>query len=63
LQYFAQFAEATNDMADVHTRSPFLIPNAKQAICKAEVAEFTATAYLDDTVLEILFSNLGTNVP
>ena len=35
--------------------------NALQAICKAEVALFTAVVYLDPTILDNSFSNLGIN--
>ena len=43
-QYKAQFAEATNVIGDVQTQSLGPTPNAKQAIWRADVALFTATA-------------------
>ena len=45
-QYITQFAEATNDIGEVQTISPFFIPIDKQAKCRALVALTDATAYL-----------------
>ena len=38
-----QFAEATKELGLVHSQSPLLSPKAKQEICNADVALFTAT--------------------
>ena len=40
----AQLAEATKVLGTVHTTSPGPTPSARQAMCSAEVALFTATA-------------------
>jgi|GEM_PF-5746991 len=45
-QYSPQFAEATNVMGLVHSQSPGPSPNARQAMCKADVALLTASACL-----------------
>jgi len=42
-----QLAEATKELGLVHSQSPLLRPKAKQDICSADVALFTATAKLD----------------
>ena len=43
-QYRAAFEDATNVFGDVQTISPLPTSNAIKAICKADVALFTATA-------------------
>ena len=58
-QYSAQLAEATKVIGVVQTISPLLTPNAKQAMCKADVAEFTATAKSALTAFLTESSNKG----
>ena len=62
-QFIAQLAEATKVFGTVQTKSPFLIPKAKQAICSALDPLLTATEYLDPQNLLILFSNFFTSGP
>ena len=52
----AQFAEATNVIADVRTFDLLLIPNARQEICKAAVPVAHATAYFVPTYFAKFFS-------
>ena len=44
-QLIAQFAEATKVLGTVHTLSPFFIPKAIHAKCRALEALLTATPY------------------
>ena len=46
-QYKPQLAEATKEFGLVHNQSSLPRPKAKQEICNADVALFTATEYLD----------------
>ena len=62
-QLIAQLAEATKVLGTVQTKSPFLIPSAKHAICNALDPLLTATEYLDPQNLLILLSNFVTNGP
>ncbi len=50
-------AVATKVKEGTSTSSPFLISKAYNAACSAAVPELTATAYLDLTNDEALFSN------
>ena len=45
------------------TSSSFLMSKANKAICKAEVPELTAIAYLDLNFFENLFSNFFVKFP
>ena len=59
-QYNAQFADATNVLAEVTTISFLPTSKARQDICNAEVALFTAKAYFESTYSAISSSNFGT---
>ena len=48
-QCIPQVAEAINVLAEVHNHS-FFNPNAKHAICSAEVAELTTITFLIFTI-------------
>ena len=45
-QYQVQLVDATNEIGEVHKISPCPKPSDKHAICRADVALVTATAYL-----------------
>jgi hypothetical protein len=55
--------DATKEIGLVQTKSPLPTSKAKQAMCNALVALFTATAYFTLQKSDTYFSNSGTTGP